>query len=92
MDISYKSFKSYMYERDDMREMVFFGSATVGERGQIVIPAEARAAFKLEKGEKLLVLGMKDEAIVLQKVSAIRQMSEILERRSKEIKDIMEQI
>lgn len=75
-----------------MREMTFFGSATVGERGQIVIPAEARAAFKLEKGEKLLVLGMRGEAIVLQKVSAIKQMSEILERRSKEIKDIMEQI
>ena len=81
-----------MYERYDMREMTFFGSATVGERGQIVIPAEARAAFKLEKGEKLLVLGMSNEAIVLQKVSAIKQMSEMLEQKSKQIKVIMEQI
>lgn len=75
-----------------MRDIIFFGSTTVGERGQIVIPAEARAALKLEKGEKLLVLGMNNEAIVLQKVSAIRHMSEMLEQKSKQIKDIMEQI
>ena len=31
------------------------GSVTVGERGQIVIPSEARAALAIEPGTKLLV-------------------------------------
>lgn len=31
------------------------GSVTVGERGQIVIPAEARESMTINAGEKLLV-------------------------------------
>lgn len=34
----------------------FYGSVTVGERGQIVIPAEARAELNVKPGDKLLVL------------------------------------
>ncbi|MBS1719709.1 MAG: AbrB/MazE/SpoVT family DNA-binding domain-containing protein [Armatimonadetes bacterium] len=34
----------------------FYGSVTVGERGQIVIPAEARAELGFNPGEKLLVM------------------------------------
>lgn len=33
----------------------FMGSATVGERGQVVIPAEARERLGLKPGDKLLV-------------------------------------
>jgi AbrB family looped-hinge helix DNA binding protein len=33
----------------------FYGAVTVGERGQVVIPAEARKQTGLEPGEKLLV-------------------------------------
>jgi len=33
----------------------FFGTVTVGERGQVVIPAEARRQFGVESGDKLLV-------------------------------------
>ncbi len=35
----------------------FFGSVTVGERGQIVIPAEARKRLNIVAGDKLLVIG-----------------------------------
>ncbi len=35
---------------------LFFGSVTVGERGQIVIPAEARAALEIKPGDKLIVM------------------------------------
>jgi AbrB family looped-hinge helix DNA binding protein len=35
----------------------FYGSVTVGERGQVVIPVEARKEFGLEPGAKLLVFG-----------------------------------
>lgn len=33
----------------------FCGSTTVGERGQIVIPAEARKAYGVDVGDKLMV-------------------------------------
>ena len=36
----------------------FFGTTVVGERGQAVIPQEAREALHLKKGDKLLVFGM----------------------------------
>lgn len=35
----------------------FYGSITVSERGQVVIPAEARKDFNIRTGDKLLVLG-----------------------------------
>jgi AbrB family looped-hinge helix DNA binding protein len=33
----------------------FYGSTTVGERGQVVIPAEARRDLNISHGTKLLV-------------------------------------
>jgi AbrB family looped-hinge helix DNA binding protein len=36
-------------------EKLFYGSVTVGERGQVVIPADARKTFRIEPGDKLLV-------------------------------------
>jgi AbrB family looped-hinge helix DNA binding protein len=35
----------------------FFGAVTVGERGQVVIPAEARKRFDIAPGDKLLIMG-----------------------------------
>ncbi len=35
----------------------FYGSVTVSERGQIVIPADARRDFDIKTGDKLLVFG-----------------------------------
>jgi bifunctional DNA-binding transcriptional regulator/antitoxin component of YhaV-PrlF toxin-antitoxin module len=35
----------------------FYGSTTVGERGQVVIPAEARRDFEMTPACKLLVFG-----------------------------------
>jgi AbrB family looped-hinge helix DNA binding protein len=35
----------------------FFGTTKVGERGQIVIPREARDVFDIKPGDSLLVLG-----------------------------------
>ena len=38
----------------------YFGTTTLGERGQIVIPKAARELFELQPGDKLLVLGSKE--------------------------------
>jgi len=41
----------------NLGEGKFFGSVTVGERGQVVIPADVRKSFKIKSGDKLVVLG-----------------------------------
>ncbi len=38
-------------------ENAFHGTVTVGERGQVVIPAEAREQLSISAGDKLLVFG-----------------------------------
>lgn len=43
----------------------FFGSVTVGERGQIVIPKKAREVFEIETGDQLLMLGDIDRGIAV---------------------------
>jgi AbrB family looped-hinge helix DNA binding protein len=49
----------------------FYGSITVSDRGQIVIPAKARRDFGIEVGDKLLVLGDLDQGLAIVKASAI---------------------
>jgi AbrB family looped-hinge helix DNA binding protein len=34
-----------------------WGAATVGTKGQVVIPAEAREALDIKEGDKLIVVG-----------------------------------
>ncbi|MBN9504315.1 MAG: hypothetical protein BGO01_03545 [Armatimonadetes bacterium 55-13] len=34
----------------------FYGTSTVGERGQVVIPAEAREQLGIHPGDKLMVM------------------------------------
>lgn len=41
----------------------FFGSVVVGERGQIVIPKEARTIFNINAGDKLLILGDEERGL-----------------------------
>lgn len=59
----------------------FYGTATVGERGQIVIPAEARKKFNIETGDKLLIMGARHKkGLMILKADAMREfMTAILE-------------
>ncbi len=45
-----------------------FGTVTVGEKGQIVIPKKARDIFQIQPGDRLLVLG--DEATGIAMIKA----------------------
>ena len=45
----------------------FFGSVTVGEKGQIVIPAKARKVFDIKAGDQLIVLGDEEQGIAIVK-------------------------
>jgi len=51
----------------------FMGTATVGERGQIVIPAEARKRHGIETGDKMLIIATPDgKGLVLFKIDEFR--------------------
>ncbi len=43
----------------------FYGVATLGERGQVVIPIEARRDFGLNPSSKLLVLGGHERRVLI---------------------------
>ncbi len=58
---------------------LFFGSVTVGERGQIVIPAEARHDLGIKPGDKLLVMRPPfKEGLMLSKIEDVAQMLEMV--------------
>lgn len=42
-----------------------FGMVTVGEKGQIVIPAKARKLFKIKSGDHLIVLGDEGQGLAI---------------------------
>ena len=44
-----------------------FGTAKVGDRGQIVIPKEAREFFGIEPGDTLLILGKTQTGLIITK-------------------------
>ncbi|MDD7024440.1 MAG: helix-turn-helix domain-containing protein [Oscillospiraceae bacterium] len=42
-----------------------FGLVTVGDKGQIVIPAKARRIFNIQAGDQLLVLGDEEQGLAI---------------------------
>ncbi|MBQ8518444.1 MAG: helix-turn-helix transcriptional regulator [Agathobacter sp.] len=42
-----------------------FGVVTVGDKGQIVIPHKARKIFRINSGERLIVLGDENQGLAL---------------------------
>ena len=48
-----------------------FGTAKVGDRGQIVIPKEAREFFNIEPGDTLLILGKHETGLIVTKPEAL---------------------
>lgn len=62
-----------------------FGTAKVGEKGQIVIPKEARKVFGIEAGDTLLILGDEKNGIIVSKPEVIEAAAEeILRNMQKE--------
>jgi len=64
------------------KKIDFWGTVSLGERGQIVIPAKARKALNFKKGDKLLVFSTKDKFLGVVKAEDI----------SKELKKWLSQI
>lgn len=65
------------------------GITTVGEKGQIVIPAEARAALKIGKGEKLIIMGSHEHALVIMKASRFEAMASHLTEHLESVRKLI---
>lgn len=48
-----------------------FGTAKVGDRGQIVIPKDARDFFGIKPGDTLLILGKSETGLIVSKPEAL---------------------
>ena len=53
-----------------------FGTAKVGERGQIVIPQEARRFFGISPGDTLLILGNDSSGLVVTKPEILNNLAD----------------
>jgi AbrB family looped-hinge helix DNA binding protein len=53
-----------------------FGTVKVGEKGQIVIPKEAREIFNIKPGDTLLILGDEAQGIAIVKNEIFRRFAE----------------
>jgi AbrB family looped-hinge helix DNA binding protein len=55
-----------------------FGTAKVGDRGQIVIPKEAREMFNIKPGDTLLILGETDAGLIVSRPEALNDLADKL--------------
>ena len=62
-----------------------FGTAKVGDRGQIVIPKEAREMFGIKPGDTLLILGDEDAGLIVSRPEVLANLAnQIIKNVNKE--------
>ena len=57
-----------------------FGLVTVGDKGQIVIPVQARRIFHISPGDQLMVLGDEDRGLALVDAKFFLKVAEVMRR------------
>jgi AbrB family looped-hinge helix DNA binding protein len=81
------------YDAVDAVEECFYGSATLGERGQVVIPADARKDCEINPGDKLLVFRhpLHKHMLIFAKVGEmqmlLQQLARAVEQASQKVVD-----
>ena len=53
-----------------------FGTVKVGERGQIVIPKDARELYGIHPGDTLLILGDEENGMIVTKPDVLSSLAE----------------
>lgn len=76
---------------NDHHAMQFYGSATIGEKGQIVIPVEARKDLNLNSGEKLLAFAFDNETIMFAKPSKLAKLTSSMAKKLESLQNIMKE-
>ena len=59
-----------------------FGMVTVGDKGQIVIPAKARKVFNISAGDQLVVLGDEQQGLAIIKSESFLAFADAIRRGS----------
>ncbi len=72
-----------------MKDHEFYGTTTLGEKGQVVIPVQARGSLKLKKGEKLLVFSFGRDMLAFAKLAQVEQFAHNMEKRLQGIRSIL---
>ena len=65
-----------------------FGVVTVGEKGQIIIPAKARKLFSINAGDQLVVLGEDGQGMALIKASDFLFMADAIRKKEMNMDEI----
>ena len=60
-----------------------FGLVTVGEKGQIVIPVQARRVFNIKPGDQWMVLGDENQGLALMDARFFLKAAEVIEHGGK---------
>ena len=60
-----------------------FGIVTVGDKGQIVIPARARKVFGISAGDRLVVLGQEGEGLAMVKTDDFLEIANVIKEKEK---------
>lgn len=53
-----------------------FGTAKVGDRGQIVIPKEARELFNIQPGDTLLIVGEEQKGLIISRPELLKDLAD----------------
>ena len=53
-----------------------FGTAKVGDRGQIVIPKEARELFGIKPGDTLLIFGEESKGLIVSRPELLKDLAD----------------
>jgi AbrB family looped-hinge helix DNA binding protein len=73
-----------------MHDKQLYGTATVGTKGQVVIPADARDALDIQAGDRLYVVGSPEKKWVgFIKEEQLRDMLDHLTNNIEQYKDIL---
>lgn len=73
-----------------MHDKQLYGTATVGTKGQIVIPADAREELGIEPGDRLYAVGSKKRGwIGFVKEEELREMLDRLTENVEQYKDLL---
>ena len=67
----------------------FYGTATIGEKGQVVVPADVRKTMGLKSGDKLLVFGMGKNMVTLAKFEQLEKMADMMSKRVEGIRQMI---
>ena len=70
-------------EAGDMKGKHVFGLVTVGDKGQIVIPVQARRVFHIQPGDQLMVLGDEDRGLALVDATFFLKVAEVMRNGDK---------